>query len=147
MAHWIAYGIPANVTEFAEGEVGVASNKYVGGKSTMNVGNYVGPCTPAGIGFHHYTFLVMATDLEPGAMVLVNEENPESAIFRLKHQVRTWIQNDTDVEWHRTYGAWKALLDANHFAASAPQGADLLPLVASMSPAGCWSLVFTAERQ
>jgi Raf kinase inhibitor-like YbhB/YbcL family protein len=68
VAHWIAYGIPASVTEFAEGEVAVASNKYVGGKSTMNVGNYVGPCTPAGIGFHHYTFLLMATDLEPGAM-------------------------------------------------------------------------------
>jgi Raf kinase inhibitor-like YbhB/YbcL family protein len=68
VAHWVAYGIPASVTNFAEGEVGTASNKYVGGKSTMGVGNYTGPCTPAGIGFHHYTFLLMATDLEPGAL-------------------------------------------------------------------------------
>ncbi len=68
VAHWIAYGIPADVTEFKEGEVGVASNKYVGGKSTMGVGNYTGPCTPAGIGFHHYTFILMATDLEPTAL-------------------------------------------------------------------------------
>jgi len=68
VAHWIAYGIPASVSSFAEGEVGTASDKYVGGKSTMGVGNYVGPCTPAGIGLHHYTFLLMATDLEPGAL-------------------------------------------------------------------------------
>jgi 2-polyprenyl-3-methyl-5-hydroxy-6-metoxy-1,4-benzoquinol methylase len=84
--------------------------------------------------------------LEPGTLVLVNEENPESAIFRLKHRVRTWIQNDTDVEWHRTYSGWKTLLDQNHFTTSAPQGADLLPFIAGMNPAGCWSLVFTAER-
>jgi len=68
VAHWIAYGIPASVSSFAEGEVGTASEKYVGGKSTMGAGNYVGPCTPAGIGFHHYTFLLMATDLEPNAL-------------------------------------------------------------------------------
>ena len=68
VAHWIAYGIPADVTEFKEGEVGVVSNKYVGGKSTLGIGNYMGPCTPAGIGFHHYTFIMMATDLEPDAL-------------------------------------------------------------------------------
>jgi hypothetical protein len=44
--HWVAYGIPANVTSFAEGEVSKASDKYVGGKSTQGVGNYSGPCTP-----------------------------------------------------------------------------------------------------
>jgi Raf kinase inhibitor-like YbhB/YbcL family protein len=76
VAHWVAYGIPASVSSFAEGEVGVASEKYVGGKSTLGVGNYVGPCTPAGIGFHHYTFLLMATDLEPKALApgLTREE-------------------------------------------------------------------------
>jgi Raf kinase inhibitor-like YbhB/YbcL family protein len=68
VAHWIAYGIPASTTEFKEGDLGVQSDKYVGGKSTMGVGNYTGPCTPAGIGLHHYTFILMATDLEPNAL-------------------------------------------------------------------------------
>jgi Raf kinase inhibitor-like YbhB/YbcL family protein len=62
--HWVAYGIPASVTSFAEGEVSKASDKYVGGKSTQGVGNYSGPCTPPGSP-HHYTFVVIATDLDP----------------------------------------------------------------------------------
>jgi Raf kinase inhibitor-like YbhB/YbcL family protein len=62
--HWVAYGIPPNVTSFAEGEVSKASDKYVGGKSTQGVGNYSGPCTPAGSP-HHYTFVVVATDFDP----------------------------------------------------------------------------------
>jgi Raf kinase inhibitor-like YbhB/YbcL family protein len=62
--HWVAYGIPANVTSFAEGEVSKASDKYVGGKSTQGVGSYSGPCTPPGSP-HHYTFVVVATDLDP----------------------------------------------------------------------------------
>src|SRR6201985_101506 len=68
VAHWVAYGIPASVTGFAEGEVSGASNKYVGGKSTMNWPSYMGPCTPPNVGFHHYTFILMATDLEPTAL-------------------------------------------------------------------------------
>jgi len=62
--HWVAYGIPTNVTSFAEGEVSKASDKYVGGKSTQGVANYSGPCTPPGSP-HHYTFKVIATDLDP----------------------------------------------------------------------------------
>jgi Raf kinase inhibitor-like YbhB/YbcL family protein len=62
--HWVAYGIPASVTSFAEGEVSKATDKYVGGKSTQGVGNYSGPCTPPGSP-HHYTFIVIATDLDP----------------------------------------------------------------------------------
>lgn len=62
--HWVAYGIPASVTSFAEGEVSKPSDKYVGGKSTQGVGNYSGPCTPPGTP-HHYTFILVATDLDP----------------------------------------------------------------------------------
>lgn len=62
--HWVAYGIPANVHSFAEGEVSKASEKYVGGKSTQGVGNFSGPCTPPGSP-HHYTFKIIATDLDP----------------------------------------------------------------------------------
>ncbi len=63
--HWVAYGIPADVTGFAEGEVSKDSPKYVGGKSTQGVGHYSGPCTPANVQPHHYTFILVATDFEP----------------------------------------------------------------------------------
>ena len=62
--HWVAYGIPANVTSFAENEVSKEGEKYVGGKSTQGVGFYSGPCTPPGSP-HHYTFKIIATDLDP----------------------------------------------------------------------------------
>jgi Raf kinase inhibitor-like YbhB/YbcL family protein len=67
VSHWVAYGIPVSVTGFAEGEVSKASDKYVGGISTQKVGFYSGPCTPAGAP-HHYTFTLIATDLEPKAL-------------------------------------------------------------------------------
>jgi len=62
--HWIAYGIPPNVTSFAEGETSKESPKFVGGKSTQGVGTFSGPCTPPGAP-HHYTFVVIATDFDP----------------------------------------------------------------------------------
>lgn len=64
VVHWVAYGIPATVSSFAEGEVSKDSAKYVGGKSTEEVGHYSGPCTPPGSP-HHYVFRVIATDLDP----------------------------------------------------------------------------------
>jgi Raf kinase inhibitor-like YbhB/YbcL family protein len=65
VSHWVAYGIPATVTGFAEGETSKASDNYVGGKSTMGVGFYSGPCTPPNTTPHHYTFVLVATDFEP----------------------------------------------------------------------------------
>jgi Raf kinase inhibitor-like YbhB/YbcL family protein len=62
--HWVAYGIPASVSEFAEGEVGKSSKKYVGGKSTQGVGIYSGPCTLLNTTPHHYTFILVATDFD-----------------------------------------------------------------------------------
>src|SRR3984893_18060640 len=67
VSHWVAYGIPASVTGFAEGEVSKPSDKYVGGTSLMKLANYFGPCTPPGAP-HHYTFTLIATDLEPSAL-------------------------------------------------------------------------------
>ena len=67
VSHWVAYGIPATVTGFAEGETSVQTDKYVGGKSTPGLAHYFGPCTPAGAP-HHYTFTLIATDLEPTAL-------------------------------------------------------------------------------
>jgi Raf kinase inhibitor-like YbhB/YbcL family protein len=65
--HWVAYGIPPDVTALAEGEASKLSDKFVGGKSTQGVGFYSGPCPPAGSP-HHYTFIVIATDLDPKAL-------------------------------------------------------------------------------
>lgn len=65
--HWVAYGIPGSVTGFEEGEVSKPSPKYVGGKGTAGFGIYQGPCTPRGAP-HHYTFTLIATDLEPGEL-------------------------------------------------------------------------------
>ena len=66
--HWVAYGIPASVTGFAEGEVSKVSSNYVGGKSRQGVGHYSGPCTPRNSKPRHYTFVLIATDLEPNAL-------------------------------------------------------------------------------
>jgi Raf kinase inhibitor-like YbhB/YbcL family protein len=67
VSHWVAYGIPVSVTGFAEGETSKLTDKYVGGKSTQGVGFYSGPCTPPGA-YHHYTFTLIATDLDPKAL-------------------------------------------------------------------------------
>jgi Raf kinase inhibitor-like YbhB/YbcL family protein len=67
VSHWVAYGIPPTVTGFAEGEVSKTSDKYVGGTSTQKLPSYSGPCTPAGAP-HHYTFTLIATDLDPTAL-------------------------------------------------------------------------------
>jgi len=65
VSHWVAYGIPPSVTGFSEGEVSKPTSNYVGGKSTMGVGFYSGPCTPPNTTPHHYTFILTATDFEP----------------------------------------------------------------------------------
>jgi phosphatidylethanolamine-binding protein (PEBP) family uncharacterized protein len=66
--HWVAYGIPLEVTGFAEGEVSKDSPKYVGGKSRQGVGHFSGPCMPAHYSPRHYTFVLIATDLAPNAL-------------------------------------------------------------------------------
>ena len=67
VVHMVTYGIPASVTGFAEGELSKPSDKFVGGKSTMGLATYFGPCTPPG-DWHHYTFTLIATDLDPKAL-------------------------------------------------------------------------------
>jgi hypothetical protein len=68
VVHWVAYGIPASVTSFAENEVSKDGDKFVGGQSTMKLSHYFGPCTPPGTDYHHYTFTMIATDLDPKAL-------------------------------------------------------------------------------
>ncbi len=66
--HFHAYGIPASVTSFAENEMSAPSDKFVGGVGTAKKNVYVGPCTPPGQTAHHYTFVLVATDLDPKAL-------------------------------------------------------------------------------
>jgi Raf kinase inhibitor-like YbhB/YbcL family protein len=68
VVHWVAYGIPASVTSFAEGEASKASDNFVGGKGTAGSDVYLGPCTPPNTTYHHYTFTLIATDLDPKAL-------------------------------------------------------------------------------
>jgi len=62
--HMVTYGIDAKVTGFAEGELSKPSEKFVGGKATQGTGIYNGPCTPPNVQPHHYTFVLVATDLD-----------------------------------------------------------------------------------
>jgi Raf kinase inhibitor-like YbhB/YbcL family protein len=65
VSHMVIYGIPATVTSFAEGEMSQPSDKYIGGKSAMGLATYFGPCPPTGVDWHHYTLVLIATDLDP----------------------------------------------------------------------------------
>jgi Raf kinase inhibitor-like YbhB/YbcL family protein len=68
VSHWVAYGIPANVTSLAEGEVSGPSKNVVRGKGTIGSEFYAGPCPPRGNAPQHYVFTLIATDLEPDAL-------------------------------------------------------------------------------
>ena len=68
VSHMVLYGIPADVKGFAEGELSKPSDKFVGGKNLMGVGIYFGPGTPPNTDWHHYTFTLVATDLDPKAL-------------------------------------------------------------------------------
>ena len=63
--HMVTYGIAPTVTSFAEGELSKPSDKFVGGKATQGTGIFNGPCTPANVQPHHYTFVLVATDFDP----------------------------------------------------------------------------------
>jgi phosphatidylethanolamine-binding protein (PEBP) family uncharacterized protein len=64
----VVYGISASVTGFAEGELSQPSDKFVGGKSTMGKAVYFGPGTPPNTDWRHYTWTLIATDLDPKAL-------------------------------------------------------------------------------
>src|SRR5437762_6532614 len=68
VSHMVIYGIPAEVKGFAEGELSKPSDKFVGGKSTMEKAIYWGPGTPPNTDWHHYTCTLVATDPDPTAL-------------------------------------------------------------------------------
>ena len=69
VSHAVLYGIPANVTSFAEGELGVAptGGRFVPGKNTLGM-HWLGPCSPKGNAPQHYVMTMIATSLEPGEL-------------------------------------------------------------------------------
>jgi hypothetical protein len=88
VSHMVIYGIPASVTGFAEGELSKPSDKFVGGKNLMGVGIYFGPCTPPNTDWHHYTFTLVATDLDPKAPELKPGMTREELAAALKDHVK-----------------------------------------------------------
>ena len=88
VSHMVIYGIPASVTGFAEGELSKPSDKFVGGKNLMEVGIYFGPCTPPNTDWHHYTFTLVATDLDPKAPELRPGMTREELATALKDHVK-----------------------------------------------------------
>ncbi len=68
VVHWFAYGLPATKMDFKEGEAAQAPSGFMGGKSTMNLPSYFGPCPPKGVKAHPYVFTLMAYDIAPDAI-------------------------------------------------------------------------------
>jgi Raf kinase inhibitor-like YbhB/YbcL family protein len=68
VVHWFAYGLPPTKMGFKEGEAAQAPSGYMGGKSTMNLPSYFGPCPPRGVKPHPYVFTLMAFDIAPDAI-------------------------------------------------------------------------------
>jgi Raf kinase inhibitor-like YbhB/YbcL family protein len=68
VSHMVVYGIAANVTSFAEGELSAASSRFVAGKNIAGTAGYFGPCPPRGNAPQHYVFTLIAIDVEPAAI-------------------------------------------------------------------------------
>ena len=68
VTHWVAYGVPATRTAFAEGEVSRPASGWKAGRTSQGLTTYGGPCTPPDTSWHHYTWVAIATDLEPDAL-------------------------------------------------------------------------------
>jgi phosphatidylethanolamine-binding protein (PEBP) family uncharacterized protein len=66
--HWLAYGIPANVTKLEEGVHSRAQDFITGGTAGNETQLYFGPCPAPGSGMHHYVITLVATDLAPGEL-------------------------------------------------------------------------------
>ncbi len=66
--HWLAYGIPADVTKLDEGMHSKAQTFITGGTAGNDTQLYFGPCPSPGSGMHHYVITLVATDLEPGEL-------------------------------------------------------------------------------
>jgi len=67
--HWVAYGIPPTKSSLAEGEASTSPKGWIGGKNGIGTDHYFGPCGPSGHALHHYVITVLATAVEPDALM------------------------------------------------------------------------------
>lgn len=67
VSHLVAYNIPAQAKGFAQGDL-THGKGFTGGPNSRKTLAWHGPCPPAGSGYHHYTFTLIATDLAPDAL-------------------------------------------------------------------------------
>jgi Raf kinase inhibitor-like YbhB/YbcL family protein len=66
--HWVAYDIPPTRGGLQEGEASLSPKEWVGGKNSIGIDHYFGPCGPSGDSPHHYIITLIATSLEPGQL-------------------------------------------------------------------------------
>jgi Raf kinase inhibitor-like YbhB/YbcL family protein len=88
VVHMVVYAIPADLKGLAEGDLSKESDKFVGGKSTMEKSIYFGPGTPPNTDWHHYTFILMATDLDPKDPALKPGMTRDELAVALKDHVK-----------------------------------------------------------
>jgi Raf kinase inhibitor-like YbhB/YbcL family protein len=62
--HWVAYGIAPETRELPAGFGTHPSPAFIGGTNTRNVPTYFGPCGRPGDSPHHYSFTVIACDID-----------------------------------------------------------------------------------
>jgi Raf kinase inhibitor-like YbhB/YbcL family protein len=68
VAHWVYYGIPAEVSALPEGIGSSPNPPYVNGINVTGKPGYRGFCPPHGQTPHHYLLTLFATDLAPDAL-------------------------------------------------------------------------------
>ncbi len=69
VTHWVAYGIAPELGGFAEGEASAPSTKFVFGRNSLGAQAFLGPCPPRGNAPQHFVYTLIATSLEPSALV------------------------------------------------------------------------------
>ena len=67
VTHMLAYNIDVKRTAFQQGKLSKGGD-FSYGTNTPGTQSYFGPCPPAGVGYHHYNFVIVATDLSKGTL-------------------------------------------------------------------------------
>ena len=84
--------------------------------------------------------------LPKGSYLIVNEENPWSPFFRLKHIVRTVVQKDTKTEHHRSINRWNKIMENNNFININTEAVHFYPKL-NIPYQIAWSVVMTYKKQ
>ena len=100
---------------------------------------------------HHLPYvekfiIKMSKWLDSGKYLLINEENPLSPLFLLKHFTRSILQRDTASENHKSYYQWRKIISLNGFKVFKPTGIDPVQLIGDYFPNLSWSYVFLAQK-